>query len=101
MVTLQTQYGGDPGRWLELPMFLLRPYIAHLSTVGARSTLRAAQAAALGSGSMSKADARRLLAELQREAKGPAPVQRMTPDNRDVLLAAAGIAAVREEAHSG
>lgn len=77
--------------WWRMPLRLLRAYADMLSRLQAEETLQMATAAALGAGSLRQHEARRLLAALQRQARGggrSAPRQRV-PVARSAQEAAA------------
>lgn len=63
--------------YLHAPEYLLRALAANLSRLRARDSLRIANAVALGTGSLSKSDTRRMLSELTREANRSAPRARV------------------------
>lgn len=60
-------------RYLHAPAYLLRALASNLVRLRARDSIRIANAVALGTGSLSKSDSRKLLAELTRDANRDAP----------------------------
>jgi hypothetical protein len=89
---LQAFYGGDPGRWLQLPMRLLRSYLEHLPGLQAERNMQLATVVAVGTGSLKKHEAEGYMRDWRRAAGGRRNVIKpASEEERAQLMQEAGI----------
>lgn len=74
-----------------MPLPLLRAYGRMMPRLQAEEALLLVTATALGTGSLDKHEARRTMAEWRKVADGPQPRQRLSPEQRNIMLRSAGI----------
>lgn len=77
---MQRFYGGDPERWLHMPYALIKSFIGAMKIIDAREKLEDVTVHALGLGSLTKHDAKRLMGKLKHLADdGATPVGKVDP----------------------
>lgn len=86
---MQRFYGGDPERWISMPIALFRAYAQMLPRLLAEERLTAIDTTALAYGRFRKLDEQRAIAQLQRATTGPRKVKPSLEQ-----IAAMGIAVV-------